>query len=226
LSRGRAHKRGDLFAQAPVGHANDRTERDRRVAVEKCFDFAGSDFAAPAVDDLLQTAGDPEISVLLARREVSGMQPAVGVNGLAGCLGQVEVTAHHEIAAHQQLAGGTDWNLLSANRIADLVLDVSAGPADRLDRDGTRLTELAARADMTHQSMGELVDTLESRGYLTRRPDPADGRARLVCLSAKGTRMLRIAVREIGAIEDGWTQTLKSAGAAIYGWPLSAASST
>jgi DNA-binding MarR family transcriptional regulator len=39
---------------------------------------------------------------------------------------------------------------------------------ENIDRDGTRLTELAARADMTHQSMGELIDTLEQRGYVER----------------------------------------------------------
>src|SRR5688572_9981273 len=60
---------------------------------------------------------------------------------------------------------------------------------ENLDRDGTRLTELAARADMTHQSMGELVATLEKRGYIERQPDPTDRRARLVCLTAKGRQL-------------------------------------
>jgi DNA-binding MarR family transcriptional regulator len=83
---------------------------------------------------------------------------------------------------------------------------------ENLDRDGTRLTELAARADMTHQSMGELVDTLEQRGYLERRPDPADGRARLVCLTSKGREMVRTALREIADIEAAWTQAWQAAG--------------
>jgi DNA-binding MarR family transcriptional regulator len=83
---------------------------------------------------------------------------------------------------------------------------------ENLDRDGTRLTELAARADMTHQSMGELVDTLEQRGYLERRPDPADGRARLVCLTSKGRQMVRTALREIADIETTWTQAWQAAG--------------
>jgi DNA-binding MarR family transcriptional regulator len=83
---------------------------------------------------------------------------------------------------------------------------------ENLDRDGTRLTELAARADMTHQSMGELVDTLEQRGYLERRPDPADGRARLVCLTSRGRQMVRTALREIEDIETTWTQTWQAAG--------------
>jgi DNA-binding MarR family transcriptional regulator len=34
--------------------------------------------------------------------------------------------------------------------------------------------DLAARANMTPQAMGELVDDLEIRGYVTRRPDRID----------------------------------------------------
>jgi DNA-binding MarR family transcriptional regulator len=92
-------------------------------------------------------------------------------------------------------------------------LPAAAHPVfESLDRDGTRLTELAARADMTHQAMGELIDTLEQRGYLERRPDPADGRARLVCLTARGRQMTRVALREIAAIEADWSRSWEEAG--------------
>ena len=57
---------------------------------------------------------------------------------------------------------------------------------ENIDPQGTRLTELAARAAMTHQSMGELVASLERGGWVERRPDPTDGRARLVCLTRAG----------------------------------------
>ena len=83
---------------------------------------------------------------------------------------------------------------------------------ENIDREGTRLTDLAARADMTHQSMGELIDTLEQRGYVERRPDPADGRARLVCFTNKGRQMARTALREIDAIEAEWTRSWTDAG--------------
>jgi DNA-binding MarR family transcriptional regulator len=83
---------------------------------------------------------------------------------------------------------------------------------ENIDRDGTRLTELAARTDMTHQSMGELIDTLEQRGYLERRPDPADGRARLVCLTDRGKEMARSALHEMAAIEAKWTEAWEAAG--------------
>ena len=75
---------------------------------------------------------------------------------------------------------------------------------ENIDQGGTRLTVLAARAGMTHQSMGELVRTLELRGYVERAPDPNDGRARLVRLSAKGRQMVKTALVEIAVIERDW----------------------
>jgi DNA-binding MarR family transcriptional regulator len=83
---------------------------------------------------------------------------------------------------------------------------------ENIDPAGTRLTTLAARAGMTHQSMGELVATLEQRGYLERAPDPSDGRARLVRLTDHGRDAVRQAVREIEQIEAGWQLRLAGAG--------------
>lgn len=54
---------------------------------------------------------------------------------------------------------------------------------------GSRLTDLAARAGMTKQSMAYLVESLERDGFLTTGPDPSDGRARLVRLTARGRRV-------------------------------------
>lgn len=51
---------------------------------------------------------------------------------------------------------------------------------------GTRLTALAERAQITPQAMGELVDALERHGYVRRVPDPADRRAKLICLTERG----------------------------------------
>ena len=83
---------------------------------------------------------------------------------------------------------------------------------ENIDPGGTRLTTLAARAGMTHQSMGEVVDALRERGYVERRPDPSDGRARLVCLTEEGRRLARRALREIAAIEDEWRSHFAEAG--------------
>lgn len=55
-----------------------------------------------------------------------------------------------------------------------------------LDENGTRLTELARRAAMTKQSMSELVAQVERLGLVERRPDPSDGRAKLICFTEAG----------------------------------------
>ena len=68
--------------------------------------------------------------------------------------------------------------------------------------DGLRLTEMAARAGITVQSMGELVDDLETKGYLERRPDPKDRRAKRIHLTARGRKNARIAKQATADIED------------------------
>ena len=55
---------------------------------------------------------------------------------------------------------------------------------------GARVTTLAHHAGMTKQSMAELVEQLRRRGYVDVRPDPADGRARLVCLTSRGEQAI------------------------------------
>jgi DNA-binding MarR family transcriptional regulator len=54
--------------------------------------------------------------------------------------------------------------------------------------DGLRPSELADHIQITKQSVNDLLGHLEQRGYLVRKPDPADGRARVVRLTAKGWR--------------------------------------
>lgn len=58
--------------------------------------------------------------------------------------------------------------------------------AARIDEGGSRLTQLAAAAQVTKQTAGFLVDQLERGGYVERTPDPSDARARLIRLSQKG----------------------------------------
>jgi DNA-binding MarR family transcriptional regulator len=59
-----------------------------------------------------------------------------------------------------------------------------------LDFDGTRLTELAARGNITKQSMQDLVDRAAELGYVERRLDPADRRAKMVVFSGTGLLLL------------------------------------
>jgi DNA-binding MarR family transcriptional regulator len=76
----------------------------------------------------------------------------------------------------------------------------------QLESGGSRLTDLAARAHMTKQSMWALVDDLERLGYVQRVPDPADKRARLVRRTERGWAVERAARASVRAFEEEWTQ--------------------
>jgi DNA-binding MarR family transcriptional regulator len=77
-----------------------------------------------------------------------------------------------------------------------------------IETSGSRLTDLAERAQITKQSMGYLVDYLEQRGYLERRPDPTDRRATLICLTERGWNQIRAALAIIATLEEEWTSQL------------------
>ncbi|MFK4637727.1 MarR family winged helix-turn-helix transcriptional regulator [Paenarthrobacter histidinolovorans] len=57
---------------------------------------------------------------------------------------------------------------------------------DAVGAEGAKAAALAARFDMTKQSMGELIDDLERSGYLGRAQDPSDRRARILELTPRG----------------------------------------
>ncbi len=74
----------------------------------------------------------------------------------------------------------------------------------RIGPQGTRLTELAAQAQITKQTAGFLVDQLEKAGYVRRVPDPTDKRARLVCGAEKAWAAKRVADAVVAEVEREW----------------------
>ncbi|MCA1823486.1 MAG: MarR family winged helix-turn-helix transcriptional regulator [Mycobacteriales bacterium] len=80
-------------------------------------------------------------------------------------------------------------------RVAHLVVFQHVDPA------GSRVTDLAAKAQMAKPSMAYLVEHLEQAGYVERVPDPSDGRARLVRFTARGWQQVEDALDIIAGIE-------------------------
>ena len=75
-----------------------------------------------------------------------------------------------------------------------------------IDPDGSRLTDLAERARMTKQSVGEVASDLEQRGYVERVPDPSDGRAKIIRLTERGHEAQAIGRGLIDDIERDWAE--------------------
>ena len=80
---------------------------------------------------------------------------------------------------------------------------------------GSRVTELAERAWLTKATVVRAVDELERLGYVTRRPDPTDGRAKLVMPTARALAAERAAREAIAELRADW--------AALVGEPEMAA---
>jgi DNA-binding MarR family transcriptional regulator len=78
--------------------------------------------------------------------------------------------------------------------------------------EGSRLTELARGANMSPQAMGELVDELEELGYVIRRPDPRDRRAKLIMLTPRGHECIAAGMATIEGLEERISSVLGERG--------------
>lgn len=74
--------------------------------------------------------------------------------------------------------------------------------------DGSRITDLAAKARITKQSMSVLVAQLENGGYVKKLPDPNDKRAWILVLTAKGKKVKNIGQQINYAFEEQWKNKL------------------
>ncbi len=73
---------------------------------------------------------------------------------------------------------------------------------------GSRLTELAERAQTTKQAMGQLVDALEQSGYVERIPDSTDRRAKQICLTERGWAVHERGGEIVAELQTAWADIL------------------
>ena len=71
-----------------------------------------------------------------------------------------------------------------------------------LGLDGSRLTDLAQRANLTKQAMGKLVEQCEAWGLVARLDDPRDARARRIVFTPVGLLWLRAFREAVTQAED------------------------
>ncbi|MGW2345713.1 MarR family winged helix-turn-helix transcriptional regulator [Streptomyces sp. NPDC001661] len=81
-----------------------------------------------------------------------------------------------------------------------------------LKHSGATSSELAEGLGVTKQAAGQIIDDLEKRGYVERRPHPAGGRRKLVVLTDKATEHLAVAGRILHKLEDQLVERLRAAG--------------
>lgn len=94
-----------------------------------------------------------------------------------------------QVAVLRRLAAEDIWDELSL-REYDVLFTLSSAEAGQL-----RLVELNDSILLSQPSLSRMVERLEQRGLVARRPSPGDRRGTLVCLTEQG----RAAQRRTGA---------------------------
>jgi len=74
--------------------------------------------------------------------------------------------------------------------------------------DGARPSELAARLGISKQALNYLLRDLERLGYLGRRPDPDDLRAKRVVLTPRGWAAAKVIRAAVAELEQEWAVQL------------------
>lgn len=104
----------------------------------------------------------------------------------------------------------------------DVMLELSRAPDRRL-----RMSELGERVVLSRSQVSRLVDAMVAAGYVTKEPDPTDGRATLALLTPDGLGSFRRAApvylagierefvsrltsQQIGGIKAGLARVLRA----------------
>jgi DNA-binding MarR family transcriptional regulator len=74
-----------------------------------------------------------------------------------------------------------------------------------IDIHGSRLTDLAARAGISKQAMGKVIDELQFLGYVSRSTHQ-DGRAKMIQFTRKGQKLLQDAGDSVDAVWHQYAQ--------------------
>jgi DNA-binding MarR family transcriptional regulator len=89
----------------------------------------------------------------------------------------------------------------------DVLLELNAAPEHAL-----RMQDLGARVVLSRSRVSRLVDDLERRGYVERRPDVLDGRATLATMTPAGRQAFRRAAKVyLRGIEQHFTRHIPPA---------------
>ena len=74
--------------------------------------------------------------------------------------------------------------------------------------EGITVSELASRVDLSKQAIGQVVEELERLGYVERRVNPKDRRARLLFLTTRGRAVRPAAQAASKAVERRWAELI------------------
>jgi DNA-binding MarR family transcriptional regulator len=105
---------------------------------------------------------------------------------------------------HQHWAQDIDAALRAAG--FDGIRPAHANVFPFVPAEGIQVSELAQLARVRKQTMAQAVEQLERLGYVERRPDPRDRRARLVFLTERGAAVRPVTHAAGARVEARWAE--------------------
>jgi DNA-binding MarR family transcriptional regulator len=73
---------------------------------------------------------------------------------------------------------------------------------------GTRLVDIAEINGMTKQTIGQIANEIEALGYIRRIPDPHDGRAKNLVLTARGEQLIHDSIEMVAEVKAEFAQLI------------------
>src|SRR3954471_24612439 len=73
---------------------------------------------------------------------------------------------------------------------------------------GLHASDLADRLGVSRQAVAQAISALERHSYVTRVPNPADARTRIIELTPRGRQALRVMRSNATSLEKLWEQVL------------------
>ncbi|GAB6992338.1 MarR family winged helix-turn-helix transcriptional regulator [Paenibacillus pini] len=74
--------------------------------------------------------------------------------------------------------------------------------------DGSTAKALVQHLGITKQAVSQMVDELEARGYVARKPHPSDGRGKLIILTERGWSVVRSKEKIYTEVEERWAKII------------------
>jgi DNA-binding MarR family transcriptional regulator len=115
------------------------------------------------------------------------------------------------IRASQAFRADIDDHLLSTPGVPSVLRELNGGQRRLLTlipAQGARGTDLADRAGMSKQALGQLAASLEDAGLIHAEPDRLDRRARIWKLTPAGAKAANAARSTLQAVETQWRARL------------------
>ncbi len=133
-----------------IGNADDGRIGNRWMGQQQRLELGRRDLESLELDQLLDPIDDRQVAVLVDEADVAGMQPAVFVDRVGGCLRVVQVPLHHLRSTHPHLADAAHVLVVAVLHVHDPAFGIRHGDAAGAGLEPAHPGDVGYRAQLGH----------------------------------------------------------------------------